>query len=120
MTVYVELSDSLWEFGEIVEDGSFTALIADIAGVFEGGGGDVKDFAIRWREREGDEEIYTAARHGSCELMGPALRPERAIYPRLEEPYYSIAGLTFVTEDRDSVFAELTTTAPNGFTRPDN
>jgi hypothetical protein len=117
MTVHVAQSDSTYEFGHIPRDGGFDVYCSGLEGRFRIQGGESRHFAIR--ELEGAGAVYPLDEFGTYELAGPPMDASRAIFPRMEDPYYSIATLTFLISRADTVIVELVASSPNGFTGGD-
>jgi len=115
MTVHVTQSDSLSEFGHVPESGGFESYSTEVEGRFRVRGGEVRHFAIRDLE----SNVYPLTKFGSYELTGPAMKPARAIFPQMDEPYYSIAVLTFELSRDSTITAELVVSSPNGFAPTD-
>ena len=115
MTVHVAQSDSTYEFGHVTRDGGFDVYSSGLEGRFRIRGGEVRQFAIR----DSVSTVYPLQEFGTYELTGPPMSPGRAIAPRMADPYYSIAILTFEVTRVDTVTVELVASSPNGFGRAD-
>ena len=113
MTVHVTQSDSTFEFGHITDDKKFNFYCTGREGRFRTRGGEVKHFAIR--APDDARSVYGLGEFGGCELTGPAMNPAWAIFPQMDDPYYSIAVLTFLVSRNDTVTVELVASSPNGF-----
>lgn len=109
MTVYATVSDSAYVFGHLV-DGGFEEDTTTFEGPFRVHGGDLRHFAVR----DSIGGVY-ALRKGDYVFSGPAMSPSRAVYPVMEDEYYSIATLTFEIARDSTVTAELVASSPNGF-----
>lgn len=117
MTVHVTQSDSTFEFGHVTRDGKFHFYLSGPEGSFRIRGGEVRRFAIKKPGSAGSG--YSLRKFSACELSGPAMKPDWAITPRLDEPYFSIAVLSFAVSKADTVVVELVASAPNGFALAD-
>jgi hypothetical protein len=115
MTIHVTQSDSTYEFGHITRDGFFDVYCTGLEGRFRIQGGEVRHFAIR----DSASAVHHLQGSGTYTLAGPAMSPAKAIFPRMEKPYYSIARLTFKVARDSSVTVELVASSPNGFGRAD-
>jgi hypothetical protein len=113
MTVHVTQSDSTFDFGHITGDNNFNFYCTGREGRFRIRGGEVRQFAIRVPDDA--HRVYGLEAYGTCYLTGPEMNPEWAIYPLMDDPYYSIAVLTFLVSRNDTVTVELVASSPNGF-----
>jgi hypothetical protein len=113
MTVHVTQSDSTLEFGHITDSNSFNFYCTGREGRFRVRGGEVRQFAIRVPDDA--RGVYRLEAYSTCRLTGPEMNPTWAIFPQMDDPYYSIAVLTFLVSRNDTVTVELVASSPNGF-----
>jgi hypothetical protein len=111
MTVYVTLSDSTYQFGHVDGRGDFKLYADAWEPTFRIRGGEIRHFALRGE----DSRIYPMANHGSYEFSGPSMSAARAVFPPMDDSYFSIAILTFEIFGDSLVTAELLASSPNGF-----
>lgn len=113
MTVHVTQSDSTFEFGHITSGNNFNFYCTGPEGRFRIRGGEVRQFAIR--APDDAHSVYRLDTYGTCYLTGPEMNPAWAIFPQMDDPYYSIVVLTFLVSRNDTVTVELVASSPNGF-----
>ena len=113
MTVHVTQSDSTFEFGHITSDKKFNFYCTGPEGRFRIRGGELRQFAVR--APDDARSVYGLEAYGTCYLTGPEMNPAWAIFPQMDDPYYSIAVLTFLVSRTDTVTVELVASSPNGF-----
>jgi hypothetical protein len=113
MTVHVTLSDSTYQFGHVDGRGDFKLYCDAWEPTFRIRGGETRHFALRG----GDTKVYPVADSGSFEFSGPSMSASRAVFPPMDESYFSITTFTFEISRDSVVTAEMIASSPNGFAR---